>query len=178
MTPEEFKVALRKATHTAGSVAAWAKKAGVSRQYVSNILNEGTPPGEKVLSAMGLREVTSYEATKRRAPISPSVIDCADESNRIDARRELDRAESSGSLHSWATKWGRALIEGYEGVDGSEDIQRLENEVTQLENDHDEAIKRLNQPISDLAQYLKRYDVSDEAAAIIRSVINELEDIS
>jgi DNA-binding transcriptional regulator YdaS (Cro superfamily) len=52
----------------AGSASAWARKLGVTRAYMSDILSRRRDPGPKVLDALGLEKVTrvSYEWKSRR----------------------------------------------------------------------------------------------------------------
>lgn len=41
--------------------ADFAAKAGVSQQYISDILSGQRRPGQKILDALGLRKVVTYE---------------------------------------------------------------------------------------------------------------------
>lgn len=50
----------------AGSVAAWARENGVSKSYVSGVLNSEREIGPKILDALGLRRVTRYVARPAR----------------------------------------------------------------------------------------------------------------
>ncbi len=56
---------LREACDAAGGQAAWAERHDVSATYVSDVLNDRTPPGEKVLRALGLKKVDRYVETRR-----------------------------------------------------------------------------------------------------------------
>lgn len=58
---------LQVACTLAGGVAIWAADAGVTKQYVYQILSGRQGPGERVLKALGLERVTSY----RRAVTVP-----------------------------------------------------------------------------------------------------------
>lgn len=52
---------LRSACAAAGGQAAWAKKAGISPQYVSDVVNGRKDPGPGMLAALGLRKRVIYE---------------------------------------------------------------------------------------------------------------------
>jgi DNA-binding XRE family transcriptional regulator len=43
------------------SQAAFARKAGVSRQFITAVLKEREEPSKAVLTALGLKKVTYYE---------------------------------------------------------------------------------------------------------------------
>lgn len=51
---------LRDACSAAGSQKAWAERHGLSPSYVNDVLNDRTPPGDAILSALGLRKVVRY----------------------------------------------------------------------------------------------------------------------
>jgi len=53
-------VALLRASFN-GSQRAWAKRHNISTQYVSDVLSSRRPPGGKILQALGLKRVVSYE---------------------------------------------------------------------------------------------------------------------
>jgi hypothetical protein len=52
---------LRRATEHRGGIAALALKGGMSAPYVSNVLAGRQPFGPKLLAALGLRKVITYE---------------------------------------------------------------------------------------------------------------------
>lgn len=54
------------AVMAAGSPGAWAEKHGVTRQYVSVVLN-GKRPSKLILDALGLCEVVRYESIRSNA---------------------------------------------------------------------------------------------------------------
>lgn len=56
---------LEKAVKTAGGQRAFATKAGVTGQYVSDVLRHRREPGGSILFALGLRKVTLYEPIQR-----------------------------------------------------------------------------------------------------------------
>ena len=45
----------------AGSQRAWAQAHAVSEQYVCDVLMQRREPAEKILSALGLRRIVTYE---------------------------------------------------------------------------------------------------------------------
>jgi len=55
MKAAEVRRILRRAVEAEGSLTAWATKNGVSKQYVSDVLNEKSEPGDSVLEPLGLR---------------------------------------------------------------------------------------------------------------------------
>jgi len=60
---------LRKACSAAGGQSAWAAQNRVSPQYVSDVINGRTDPGESILRALGLaRRVRYVEFRKEAAP--------------------------------------------------------------------------------------------------------------
>lgn len=61
MTAAEVRDLLREACIDAGSQRAWATEHGVSPVYVSDVLSGRREPGEKILDALGLRKIVSYE---------------------------------------------------------------------------------------------------------------------
>src|SRR5215475_6050788 len=51
---------LRREVQTCGSQEAFANKAGVSQQYIGDILRGQRVPGEKILKALGLEKIAYY----------------------------------------------------------------------------------------------------------------------
>lgn len=58
---------LREACKAAGGQSAWAKANGVSPQYVSDVLR-GKPPGDAILSALGIERVYRRVLTEEELP--------------------------------------------------------------------------------------------------------------
>ena len=56
--------ALTKAVNAAGTQTAFAKQHGVSLAYVNDVLQGRRKAGKKILTALGLRPVVSYEPIK------------------------------------------------------------------------------------------------------------------
>lgn len=52
---------LERAIKKEGSTKAWARRAGLSRQYVSDVRSGKRAPGPGMLLALGLVRVVSYE---------------------------------------------------------------------------------------------------------------------
>jgi len=65
LTSLDVFVRLRAACKAAGGQAAWARRHEVTPTYVSDVLNDRTPPGEKILAALGLKKVPRYVETRR-----------------------------------------------------------------------------------------------------------------
>lgn len=61
---DDVRQMIRDAVTEAGSQAEFARKAGVSYQTVSVVL-QGLTPGEKILDAIGIERVITY---RRKAP--------------------------------------------------------------------------------------------------------------
>lgn len=59
MTQEQLRAELRAEIGLLGSIRAWARHHKVSDGYVRDFLQGRRPPGEKLLSALGV--VVSYE---------------------------------------------------------------------------------------------------------------------
>lgn len=56
---------LRKSILQADSVADWARKNGVSPQYVHDVLQKRREPGSKILTALGYAAVKVYERIEK-----------------------------------------------------------------------------------------------------------------
>jgi len=63
MNKTAFNAALAKFVKQAGSQTVAAKRLGVSGAYLSDVIHERREPGEKILSALGLKRVVNYERT-------------------------------------------------------------------------------------------------------------------
>jgi DNA-binding transcriptional regulator YdaS (Cro superfamily) len=61
MTLEELVEAMNKAANRLGSQKALAEKLGVSAAHINDVLKGRREPGRKILTALGLRKITSYE---------------------------------------------------------------------------------------------------------------------
>lgn len=61
MTRDEVVAEVRRAVERAGSQKAWAKVAGVTVQHVNDVLSGHRGPGPKVLDALGLEKVVTYQ---------------------------------------------------------------------------------------------------------------------
>lgn len=61
MDAELVRSMLKARCAEAGSQKAWAKEAGVSVQYVCDVLHGRREPGDAICSALGLRRVVTYE---------------------------------------------------------------------------------------------------------------------
>lgn len=72
---------LREACQKAGGQAAWGAPHGIPRQVVHNVMSGHRRPTERVLRALGLREVTRY------VPIKPSA---RQPQHPVDRRTELE----------------------------------------------------------------------------------------
>ncbi len=74
MTLDEVLALLERKCREAGGQAAWARTAGVSAAYVSDVLNHRREPGRSILDPLGLEKVAGYrrksqnssQATTRR----------------------------------------------------------------------------------------------------------------
>lgn len=64
MTPATFPAYLWRAVRRIGTQQAAAKKWGVSKQFLNDVLKGRRGPGEKLLAALGLREVVTYRRTR------------------------------------------------------------------------------------------------------------------
>jgi DNA-binding transcriptional regulator YdaS (Cro superfamily) len=65
MTLHQVLALLRRECEKAGGQAAWAKAAGVSPAYVSDILHGRREPGESILRALEMVKVVTYRRVKR-----------------------------------------------------------------------------------------------------------------
>ena len=64
MTTDDVRQLLRTKIAEAGTAANWARSAGVSSAYVSDVLNGGREPGSSILDALGLERVVTYRSIK------------------------------------------------------------------------------------------------------------------
>jgi hypothetical protein len=64
MIVDQVRNLLRAACNKAGAQRTWAKKAGLSTAYVSDVLAGKRMPGRKVLAALGIKATLTYH--KRR----------------------------------------------------------------------------------------------------------------
>ena len=62
LSNSEVLAALREAVTTAGSQRTYASRIGVSQAYLADVLHGRRHPGERVLSALGLRRITVIAA--------------------------------------------------------------------------------------------------------------------
>lgn len=62
LTNAEVLAALREAVDAAGSQRTYAASIGVSQAYLGDVLHGRRHPGERVLSALGLRRITVIAA--------------------------------------------------------------------------------------------------------------------
>lgn len=60
-TEDELREILQDAVIKAGSQQAFAGKAGISQQYLSDLIKGRRTPGDTVLKALGLRKTIYYE---------------------------------------------------------------------------------------------------------------------
>lgn len=60
LTIEDVLDLLRREVKGVGTQEAFAEKAGVTQQYVGDILRGQRKPGEKILDALGLQKVIVY----------------------------------------------------------------------------------------------------------------------
>lgn len=60
LTEDELREALANACEAAGGQSAWAAKAGITQQYVSDVLNNKRSPGDSICRALGYERATIY----------------------------------------------------------------------------------------------------------------------
>ncbi len=60
MDEAQFRAYLRALTYQVGGIKKWALEHDVSWQYVSNVIHDRRPPGEKILRATGYERVVIY----------------------------------------------------------------------------------------------------------------------
>ncbi len=61
VTEDKMLALLRDECDKAGSQVNWARANKIALSYLSDVLNRRTPAGPKVLAALGLRLVKTYE---------------------------------------------------------------------------------------------------------------------
>lgn len=61
MTSGDVREELRRACETAGGQKIWAEANGVSPMYVSDVIRGRTEPAAKILAALGLERVVTYQ---------------------------------------------------------------------------------------------------------------------
>lgn len=62
---EQLRHELRRQCKASGGQSAFARRKGLSRVYVTNVLAGNTLPGEKVLAAIGFEKVVLYRRKSR-----------------------------------------------------------------------------------------------------------------
>lgn len=67
MTADDVRKMLRKACDAAGSQKAWAEQAGVTPQYVQDVLSARREPAERICAALGVERVTTYRRVRRNS---------------------------------------------------------------------------------------------------------------
>jgi DNA-binding transcriptional regulator YdaS (Cro superfamily) len=65
LTKDELIQVLSKACDAAGGASTWAKSVGISKQYVSDVLNGRTQPGEAIAHALGYERQVQVTYTKK-----------------------------------------------------------------------------------------------------------------
>lgn len=65
MNADKVIALLRDECSRAGSQRAWAMKHGISAPYVADVLRGRREPAGKVLDALGLERVVTYEPTRK-----------------------------------------------------------------------------------------------------------------
>lgn len=71
MTTEEVRALLATAVAEAGGVRAWARGAGVSAAYVSDVLRSRRDPGPSIASHLGLRATRLTQVYFVKSPAKP-----------------------------------------------------------------------------------------------------------
>lgn len=64
MDTAQFIEILRKAVAAAGSQSAWAERAGITAQYVGDVLRGKRQPGASICEALGFERVVLYRRKK------------------------------------------------------------------------------------------------------------------
>jgi hypothetical protein len=62
LTVEDVLELIRQDVKACGTQQAFASKVGITQGYVNDILKRKREPGPKILDALGLRKVVTYEA--------------------------------------------------------------------------------------------------------------------
>jgi transcriptional regulator with XRE-family HTH domain len=65
MTEHDVVALLRRRCEAPESQASFARAAGVSQQYVNDVLKRDKAPGEAILRALGLERVVTYRRVRR-----------------------------------------------------------------------------------------------------------------
>lgn len=60
LSQDEFRVALADACETAGGQGAWASSVGLSKTYVSDVINGRRAPGPEICKALGYERQETY----------------------------------------------------------------------------------------------------------------------
>lgn len=64
MDVSDVRLLLRQEVDKAPRIADWAKEHDVSAGYVFDVLKGARPPGDKILSALGLEKVVMFQKIK------------------------------------------------------------------------------------------------------------------
>lgn len=73
MTYDDVIRLLEKHVADAGTQAAFAKRAGITTAYVTDVLYRRRPAGPAILNAIGVRKVVTYEPVE---PASAAIVYC------------------------------------------------------------------------------------------------------
>lgn len=109
MTKEEIREQFRQIVKDAGGAAAWARAHHVTRQYVSDVLNDTREPGSLILATVGAIKETTYRPAPRTSPSEIDMDSRCGTTNRNACLMELDRAENDAALMAWVKRWRPAI---------------------------------------------------------------------
>lgn len=173
MDIDAVRAVLKNEVAKAGGQKMWAEKHGVSPAYVSEVLRETAEPGVKILDALGFERIAQYK--RRKAIVSPSMVDCSQEHVRKDARHELRCAEGSiSTLGAWANRWGDALLDGYEHADRTDEVEKLEREINQVEDDLSACRGWASEAEIALQSFLADEDISDARRSKLNDILDNI----
>lgn len=107
-----------------------------------------------------------------------TMTDCSDAGNRVQARYELDRAESITSQSVWAMKWGLPLLEYADQAPSedevSDDLKQAEAEAADAEARADELADEIEAAITALDKIEASEEIRDAIDDVVASLENAL----
>ncbi len=65
LTEDDVRERLRAAIDAAGSQQEFARRMGISAQYINDVVRGRREPGQKILDALGIERVVSYRDIRR-----------------------------------------------------------------------------------------------------------------
>ena len=144
-TENSVLLVLKKRCKKAGSQKNYAKKIGVSEQYLSEIIRGTRPLSDNFLERIGFEKVVFYKE-KHLIPVSADACNCGEGGSGVPCIPNMQ--ELIEKLHSLADRWDRMATKQVPAEYAKRNLHgkylRLDNEAAGLSNCADELRELLN----------------------------------